>query len=629
METEADIEVVAAGAQAVSRNLEIINEREQAALRAATVLVSGCGGGSALVEPLARLGVARFRLADPEHFDVSNLNRQACVRADVGKPKAEVLAHRVRAINPSAQVRVYLEGLTLENLDEALDGVHVAFDGIDPQMSAWVKYQLHERAAQRGIPVVAGMDFGGKPVLYVFDYRRNPVPFYGQATAEAHRKNRLWESMRWCGKTHFPSDYLPIMADRHSHGGTWPQISYCITGLAALGSRTMLDLLMNRRTRHVVTVDLHAAAMPRSLALAHRARMPVELLRTLHTIRTAARRTPRRPAASPAPPRPLPERLATVLQGARLAPSPYNAQPWRFELLGDHTIQLAPEPGRWPTTDPDPLGWAESLGCALGTMTYLAHGQWQAHSAEPGRPDWFAGQFHCHRLHEDILARQGAVGLRTTHRDDLLRTPLDATTAKRIEAVCTEQHLALETITGAAALDRLARTELEAAAAIDFAAEAELWAWLRARARTKDGQRFFGNPRDLLGGSPAAGYLAHVLATSAVPHWAAARPLALMAARQRARKLRNCAAVLVLWGPRRTVTDRIEAGAALMHLWLTLTEAGYAAQPLYGEFGRASSGLHTAWSTHQDKAVLAVLRTGRATTTPARTRRCPLQTSVC
>ncbi len=629
-----DIGVVAAGAEAVSRNFEIISEREQAALRAATILVAGCGGGSAVAEPLARLGVVRFRLADPDRFDVSNLNRQVCAAAEVGRPKPEVVAHRIRAINPSAEVTEYPQGLTLENLDEALDGVHIAFDAIDPQMSAWVKYQLHARAAQRGIPVMAGMDFGGKPCVYVFDYRRNPVPFYGKATAEAHRENRLLESMRWVGRTHVPSDYLPIQTDRFVNGGTWPQIGYCVLGLSALVSRTVLDLLMNRRTRHIVTVDLHAAVMPRSAALAHRARMPLELLRNLKALRTAARSGPRRPPAGPPPGRPLPERLATVLDGARQAPSPYNAQPWRFELFDDRTVQLALDPGRWPAAAPDPLGWAESLGCALGAMTYLAHGEWEApaaQTAEPGEAGWAAGRFHCDRLRDDILARQGVMGLRATHRDDLLRTPLDGTTAKRIELLCAERNLSLETVCGTAALDRLARTELDAAAAADPADDAALWAWLRERARAGNGQRFFGDPRDLLGGSAATGYLARALTGAAIPRQATARPLALMAARDRARKLRNCGAVLVLRGPRHRVADRIDAGAALTHVWFTLTEAGYAVQPLRGEFGRPGAELPAGAGPDGDGdgAVLAVLRTGRATSTPLRqVTRCPVETSV-
>ncbi|WP_371574159.1 ThiF family adenylyltransferase [Streptomyces sp. NBC_01314] len=620
----ADIDVVAAGAEAVSRNADIISEREQAALRAATVLVAGCGGGGGVVEPLTRLGVLRFRLADPDRFDVSNLNRQACAQADVGRSKPEAIADRVRALNPSADVTVYPQGLTLENLDEALDGAHIVFDGIDPTMSAWVKYQLHERAARRGIPVLAGMDFGGKPTLYVFDYRRNPVPFYGRASAEAHRENRLWESMRWTGRTHVPSDFLPIQADRFANGGTWPQIGYCVLGLATLTTRTVVDLLMNRRTRHVVTMDVHAAVMSRPAALMHRARMPVELVKTRRALRAAARRGPRPREAAPQPPRPLPERLATVLGGARLAPSAYNAQPWRFELLDDRTVRLAPDPERWPAADRHPLGWAESLGCALGSMTYLAHGEWETRPADQGGALESVGRFHCDRLRDDILPRQGALGLRATHREDLLRTPLDQATAKRIELLCAERNLTLDTVTGPTALARLARTELDSAMAADPARDVELRAWLRERARTGSGRRSFGGPSDLLDRSGATGALARALHSDAVPH-VLARPLGSAAASGQARRLRNCGAVLVLRGPRRTVADRLEAGATLMHIWLTLTEAGYAAQPLRGELGRPSAGL----GSDGDNEILAVLRTGRATTTPLhQVTRCPVEASV-
>ncbi|MGW1274281.1 ThiF family adenylyltransferase, partial [Streptomyces sp. NPDC002491] len=510
------------GAEAVSRNLGILNDREQAALRAATVLVAGCGSvGGAVVEPLVRLGVTRFRLADPDSFDVSNLNRQACVAADVGKPKPEVLAHRVKAINPCSEVRTYTEGLTLESLDEALDGAHVAFDAIDPAMSAWVKYQLHAGASRRGIPVVAGVDWGGKPAVFVFDYRRNPVPFHGKATAEAHRESRLWDSVRWFGRTHFPTDYLPVLSDRLENGGTWPQISYCVMAMGAIGSRVIVDLLMNRRVRPVVTVDLHAAAMPWTAAAAYRARMPLELARTLRTIRRVTRNgRPPQPVASGPQQRPLPQRLAPLLEGARLAPSPYNAQPWHFDILDDRTIGLAPRIGRWPAAEPDRQGWAEALGCALAAMSHLAHGEWEAAESAATEltrtadgssgfePDAPVGRFHLDRLRSDVLTRQGVLGVRATHRGDMLRTPIDTTTARLVEKVCVDRRITLDTVTGAAALDRMARAERDAAAAIDPDRAEEIRAWLRRRAGVPSGRDSFGAPHDLLAASGVTGLLA-------------------------------------------------------------------------------------------------------------------------
>lgn len=615
------------GAEAVSRNLDILTEREQAVLRAATVLVAGCGSvGGAVVEPLARMGVTRFRLADPDSFDVSNLNRQACVVADVGLPKPEVLARRVVAISPTAEVRTYPDGLTLENLDEALDGAHVAFDAIDPAMSAWVKYQLHERASRRGIPVVAGVDWGGKPAVFVFDYRRNPLPFHGKATAEAHRDNRLWDSVRWFGRTHFPSDYLPVMSDRLANGGTWPQISYCVMGLGALGSRIVLNLLMNRRVKPVVTVDLHAAAMPRAAALAHRVRMPLELARTLWTVHQVARKGGSRPVRSGQRERELPPELAAVLDGARLAPSTYNSQPWRFGIVDHHTVRLARNGERWPAVHPDELGWAENLGCALGALSYLSHGEWEAHDGALTDQSWFAGRFRLERLRDDFLTRQGVLGARSTHRGDMLSTPIDCTTLKQVEKLCADRNVELETMSSSQARSRLlGRTERDRSTLIGH--ENELWAWVRKRADAEFGLSSFGTPHDLLGISGVAGRLASALAGPAIPDVVRRRVLAGVVEHRRARQLRNCGALLVLRGPRQSVADRINAGETLMRLWLALVEQGYAAQPLLGEFG--GLGIPSTKDTSGDSAVLAVLRVGKGTRPPTtRVARCPLATSV-
>ncbi|WP_329222661.1 ThiF family adenylyltransferase [Streptomyces sp. NBC_01485] len=629
------------GAEAVSRNLGILSDREQAALRAATVLVAGCGSvGGAVVEPLVRLGVNRFRLADPDRFDVSNLNRQACVVEDVGKAKPEVLARRVQAINPCAEVRVYAEGLTLENLDEALDGAHIAFDAIDPAMSSWVKYQLHAGAARRGIPVVAGVDWGGKPAVFVFDYRRNPVPFHGKATAESHRENRLWDSVRWFGRTHFPTDYLPVLSDRLENGGTWPQISYCVMAMGALSSRVIVDLLMNRRVRPVVTVDLHAAAMPWTAAVVYRARMPLELARTLRTIRRVTRSGgASQPVVSGPERRRLPQGLVPLLEGARLAPSPYNSQPWHFDILDDKTIGLAPQTGRWPAAAPDRLGWAEALGCALAAMSVLAHGDWEpsasvatrltqmADGPSDSESDTSVGRFHLDRLRGGVLIRQGVLGLRSTHRGDMLRTPIENTTAKLIEKLCVDRKITLDMVTGAAALDRMARAEHGALTAIDPGRTEEVWTWLRERARTPSGRGSFGAAHDLFATAGVTGFLARAVDGVSVPRQVAGRTLIGAVARERARLLRHCGAVLVLRGPRRTVGDRIRAGESLMHVWLALVENGYAAQPLRTEFSPLPAP--SAFGLPGDDQVLAVLRVGRAIVPPAaKAVRCPVESSV-
>src|SRR5882757_170570 len=71
-------------------------------LRAAHVCVVGIGGvGSWAVEALARSGVGHLTLVDLDEVCVSNVNRQLhALSADVGRPKVEIMADRIRGINP-------------------------------------------------------------------------------------------------------------------------------------------------------------------------------------------------------------------------------------------------------------------------------------------------------------------------------------------------------------------------------------------------------------------------------------------------------------------------------------------------------------------------------------------------
>ena len=67
-------------------------------LRQSHVCVIGLGGvGSWVVEALARSGVGTLTLVDLDDVCISNVNRQLhAVEGELGKPKVEVLARRVK-----------------------------------------------------------------------------------------------------------------------------------------------------------------------------------------------------------------------------------------------------------------------------------------------------------------------------------------------------------------------------------------------------------------------------------------------------------------------------------------------------------------------------------------------------
>jgi len=77
-----------------------------ARLQAARVCVVGIGGvGTWAVEALARSGLGALTLVDLDEVCISNVNRQLpALTVTVGRPKVEVMAERIRAINPDCRV---------------------------------------------------------------------------------------------------------------------------------------------------------------------------------------------------------------------------------------------------------------------------------------------------------------------------------------------------------------------------------------------------------------------------------------------------------------------------------------------------------------------------------------------
>src|SRR6516164_11503185 len=75
-------------------------------LRAAHVCIVGVGGvGSWVVEALARSGVGSLTLIDLDDVCVTNVNRQLpALDGQIGRPKIDVLAERVRLIQPGCRV---------------------------------------------------------------------------------------------------------------------------------------------------------------------------------------------------------------------------------------------------------------------------------------------------------------------------------------------------------------------------------------------------------------------------------------------------------------------------------------------------------------------------------------------
>ena len=88
-------------------------------LAASRVAVFGIGGvGGYVCEALVRSGVGAFDLIDDDKVCLTNLNRQIiATRKTVGKYKAEVMAERMKEINPDVDIRIHKCFFLPENED--------------------------------------------------------------------------------------------------------------------------------------------------------------------------------------------------------------------------------------------------------------------------------------------------------------------------------------------------------------------------------------------------------------------------------------------------------------------------------------------------------------------------------
>ncbi len=116
------------------RTARLVGDEGVARLASATVTVLGVGGvGSFAAEALVRSGVGRVILVDYDRICVTNVNRQLhAVKATLGKRKVDVMAERLRAINPDATIEARAEFYAAETSARLLaPEPDVAIDAID------------------------------------------------------------------------------------------------------------------------------------------------------------------------------------------------------------------------------------------------------------------------------------------------------------------------------------------------------------------------------------------------------------------------------------------------------------------------------------------------------------------
>jgi adenylyltransferase/sulfurtransferase len=138
-----------------------IGSAGQRKLMEARVLCVGAGGlGSPAAMYLAAAGVGTLGIVDFDRVDLTNLQRQLLHDTDdVGRPKVDSAAERIRDINPEVRVERHNVVLSSANAFDVLSGYDLVVDGSD---NFPVRYLVNDATQMLGKPLVYGS-------IYQFD----------------------------------------------------------------------------------------------------------------------------------------------------------------------------------------------------------------------------------------------------------------------------------------------------------------------------------------------------------------------------------------------------------------------------------------------------------------------------
>lgn len=183
------------------RTARIIGEDGVNALKAATVAVFGTGGvGSYACEALGRAGVGHLIFIDKDVVDETNMNRQLVADlTTLGRNKAEIMAERVRRVNPSCDVQALVKRYNPSD-DEFIPSLHADFiiDAIDDVPA---KVAMVVCCWKHKIPEISSMGTGNRlhpEMLEIADIYK---------TRECHLARKMRKALKEARVRHLPVVY--------------------------------------------------------------------------------------------------------------------------------------------------------------------------------------------------------------------------------------------------------------------------------------------------------------------------------------------------------------------------------------------------------------------------------------
>jgi len=326
---------------AFDRNIGWFTDWEQQSLRAKRVAIAGMGGvGGFHLLTLARLGVGAFSIADLDHFETANFNRQiGATVTTLGRPKAEVLEEMARDINPDVRITRFDKGVDDTNIASFLAGADLFIDGFDFFVLN-IRRKVFARCAELGVPALTAAPVGMGVGLLAFtkegmsfeDYFR----FEGQPELRQYVHFLLGVAPRGLHRSYLADPSRLDFGNRKA-----PSTVIGCELCASVAAAAAVKLMLKRGKVLPAPYHHHYDAYLGKAVVTKLRRGNAGLLQRIKADKV--QRVFEDMLSRPRPPETVSypaSVLHEIVDFARWAPSGDNAQPWRFEVLGNDALAV-------------------------------------------------------------------------------------------------------------------------------------------------------------------------------------------------------------------------------------------------------------------------------------------------
>lgn len=247
-----------------SRNRPFIERDVQAKIAQQVVFAAGVGVTSTIATLLCRTGFSRFILADGDRVDLSNLNRQAYMRTDVQKNKADAAGDLLRAIRPEVSIELLPRFLDEDSYLLPLSRADIVINSID--FDKPTLFLLNRSAQTLGKVVLIPLNLGWGSAVLVFTPKSPSLEQFLGIDPETYDPKkvatRIVTKIFERSQIGQPSYMTPVLERFVAGGPSWeydPQLGAAVYLTASLTTRIMVALAAGDSVRvvpEVVHLDL-------------------------------------------------------------------------------------------------------------------------------------------------------------------------------------------------------------------------------------------------------------------------------------------------------------------------------------------------------------------------------------